>query len=807
MLNLVGWVVFGGWLGSHHHASRIPIPPQPLLQPSPPLPFPQYLSESVVFPPTDNAKMTDTEPPAAALATLERALSPTNASPPQDSASEHQRHAARKSSLAMLHESLLEEIVDEGGDSTPGHSSTPPQVDDPPEASFEEDTTTTTHSAPLQDAPPESQETPTEGASGDGSPTTVPPENSVSGTQPSNLETDRGDEQESRDREGETPEGRASANSSVGEANHVVHNDEAREGSAEDTAGETHPTESLSTEHTDNNAEVSPAEGSADLQGSMEDASDGVRKTAEMTEKTDPSRETTSNTGQEDPTTLEANNSTTQPPPLKTADQSGGNTVQDVPAAASAETAKKLPTEGSPSAVPAAPPASRWKKLQGNVVMEEESDEEEEVAPQVVETVPAPSRPKKPRKRSKETVEVEQPSPPKRPHPRWVDPREAKRQAELAKMRDNPYQYFTDQVLERKKKERAVLKRQREKSQMFNEHLTHEREMLKERKKGEEEAKARQFEERQNELQRQRTEREEQRRQRMQAQHATTGLRAPGTEAIPLHIAMQRKYEQDVLQPELQRRRQELRRIKERFASNPEGIHEHETGVVTMLKQRNAQRREEVRSQNEHHQSQVAQIRREARLNTKSLHNAIEADRLAREEATRKRQSIQSKIERKREYSKNVHDRLPPPVPRAVVQVTPAVLPSQKTLGNNYLREVADSGLFRKRQGEPKLPAEVPSPDRFVRAERARQGNDYMVAARKKTVLAGGVSVNVTPMAAPTDDLRPLRSKVRVLERALNDDILLQSASSNPDLLLAQQKTALNAAAAVKAKLDLLQQL
>ena len=230
--------------------------------------------------------------------------------------------------------------------------------------------------------------------------------------------------------------------------------------------------------------------------------------------------------------------------------------------------------------------------------------------------------------------------------------------------------------------------------------------------------------------------------------------------------------------------------------------------IVTQYPPLSTQHKQNKATKQEHKEENSKQTKR---YNGKRK-QFLDEERNRKQEQERELAEKRLREERKRDYGKRVSEQLPPISPLKRKPMPPKspekaeIRPTEMTkkIGNGYLQKVLAMKKKEKTELEPSPP--VPDAAQVQFKRRRDEGNRYMTEARK-CIARGPDGHPLKKPTPPTDAIQPLRMMVKKLDRNFDQHALSADSGNDPNLLLKQQQDAMNAVAAVKAKLNLLQHL
>eukprot|EP01063_Lacrimia_lanifica_P015662 TRINITY_DN22350_c0_g1_i1.p1 TRINITY_DN22350_c0_g1~~TRINITY_DN22350_c0_g1_i1.p1 ORF type:complete len:499 (+),score=189.47 TRINITY_DN22350_c0_g1_i1:108-1604(+) len=416
---------------------------------------------------------------------------------------------------------------------------------------------------------------------------------------------------------------------------------------------------------------------------------------------------------------------------------------------------------------------------------------------------------------------------------------------------------FNSDLAARKKKERALQKARINKIQDLQVKIERDREALEQRKQ-----RARQEDEdaqkqREEQLRQRREEEERLRAERMSKLNVRSDLNSNK----PMHIAMEERYNRAV-DAAMEEQRGKLREIRQKFERGPQRqeLMEHEQRFIQDMKLREECHRKELKDQIARQERDYLQYKKERELAGKALQRAEEEDRQRRQQrpkgppqsssgltsmgaanasgdaaAASPQKSPRRKpvVPRRRKKTKNSDGSgsggsgstnsqgevatplapQPPPAPHANTPRRPTSATQMRKVGNQYLAELRAPGVVKRNSDG--TPFHQPPPRRTSDAaakeqqQRNKRGNDYMNEARKHLARnEDGSPATRRPSHADPDHLRPLRQKVKRLDRVIASELAkAPSGAVGPEDLVLEQKNAMAAVDALRAKLELLQKL
>eukprot|EP01060_Flectonema_neradi_P038600 TRINITY_DN815_c1_g2_i1.p1 TRINITY_DN815_c1_g2~~TRINITY_DN815_c1_g2_i1.p1 ORF type:complete len:441 (+),score=105.60 TRINITY_DN815_c1_g2_i1:103-1425(+) len=380
--------------------------------------------------------------------------------------------------------------------------------------------------------------------------------------------------------------------------------------------------------------------------------------------------------------------------------------------------------------------------------------------------------------------------------------RSPKRRTNIKVTRDdnrNVHDQFAEVVRCRKEDERRLKEYRAAKIEEFHIRAKMERADLDAKQQADSIEKCKRREEQEIQLRKRREESQRKRAERM------AGLKSDLDPNLPAHLAHQERYNRCVVIPELEKQREHLRKLKEmKEPPSKASLDEHERAYLLRQKEREEKRAAEIQVLRDENSKQVKHY-------TGRRRQFIDEERYRKQEQERELAEKKLREERKRDYGKKVSGQLPPisplkkkPLPPKSPEKAELKPEEMKKIGNGYLQKVLAMKKKDKSEMQPKPPE--PDAEQLQFKRRRDEGNRCMSEARK--VIARGPDGQ--PLRKPTppavDAIQPLRMMVKKLDR--NFDRALSADSGNdPNLLLKQQQDAMNAVAAVKAKLNLLQHL
>eukprot|EP01059_Diplonema_ambulator_P034920 TRINITY_DN8065_c0_g3_i1.p1 TRINITY_DN8065_c0_g3~~TRINITY_DN8065_c0_g3_i1.p1 ORF type:complete len:472 (+),score=228.65 TRINITY_DN8065_c0_g3_i1:46-1461(+) len=270
---------------------------------------------------------------------------------------------------------------------------------------------------------------------------------------------------------------------------------------------------------------------------------------------------------------------------------------------------------------------------------------------------------------------------------------------------------------------------------------------------------------------------------------------------VPLHVAMEERYQQEIVLPAMEKQRELLRKMKEKFESPLKDIAEHESAYLAKHREREELHRQEIRRQLKEHNRHLQNWK------NKKFEAFLEDERKKKVEKETDLAHKKEMQEKRAQYAKKVQGPLPPLKPKPPQEPQVEIDERRmREMGNEFMR--VNKRHARKGQVEERKEEANEDSEKFFAIK--NQGNEYMRAAKMLIARDANGAVKKKEPRPPemsNKELQPLRNKVRRLDRVFDEPMLAESASNDPKTLLKQQQQALDAVAAMQAKLDLLQQL